>query len=281
MQLQQQQNGGFGALGELLGMNTPELLERVFGGKEEGWADAAPKIMGGLAEFFGKMAAGGMPGGPGGSDEGGPRPSGQPQIVTIQTPDGPRQITMDQFRALQAEQERINALQQQEIVPPLPAGQEATASAEKPQSPASKDEVDEFDKAAEADTNERCKSAGVSLDDRRDARKAIRTLVKQLGKANESEWEQLVNGTVMVTPSVLPYLEAVGVWAAVVEAKADRDLAVRIVKAVQEAEAGLRELSGRDTPLLPFTEADIGPFWERKRAEEQSESAESGEGGQA
>ena len=57
-----QQSGGLGQIGEVLGMDTPELLQRIFGGggddKGGGWADAVPKILGSMADVGKAVLAG-------------------------------------------------------------------------------------------------------------------------------------------------------------------------------------------------------------------------------
>lgn len=58
----QQTTGGFGQIGEMLGMETPELLTRIFGGGGGGeaasgsaWSEAIPKMIGSIADI-GKAA---------------------------------------------------------------------------------------------------------------------------------------------------------------------------------------------------------------------------------
>lgn len=108
-----QQTGGFGQIGEMLGMETPELLQRIFGGggedKGSGWADAVPKILGSMADVGKAVLAGKGAPGPVEPRRSKPaRPSspqalmpqaggagaGQ-QMVQIQTAEGPRIIPLE------------------------------------------------------------------------------------------------------------------------------------------------------------------------------------------
>lgn len=111
-----QQTGGFGQIGEMLGMETPELLQRIFGGgggddKGSGWADAVPKILGSMADvgkavLAGKTAAGpaeprrSKPARPASPQAlmpqaGGAAAAAGQQMVQIQTSEGPRIIPLE------------------------------------------------------------------------------------------------------------------------------------------------------------------------------------------
>lgn len=110
-----QQTGGFGQIGEMLGMETPELLQRIFGGggedKGSGWADAVPKILGSMADVGKAVLAGKGAQGPAEPRRSKPArpsspqalmpqpgagasPAGQ-QMVQIQTAEGPRIIPLE------------------------------------------------------------------------------------------------------------------------------------------------------------------------------------------
>jgi hypothetical protein len=115
----QQQQGGLAPLGEMLGMDTPELLQRIFGGgggdDKSGWADAAPKILGAMAEVGKNMLGGKGPAAPAEARRSKPQKPASPQemmaqaahapaptqqMVQIQTADGPRIIPLEMAQSM-------------------------------------------------------------------------------------------------------------------------------------------------------------------------------------
>jgi hypothetical protein len=126
-----QQSGGFGQMGELLGMETPELLSRIFGGGGAGgesnssWSDAIPKVLGGIADVAKaavSVKAPPQPAQPAPRERPAPqkrRPELESQpMVQIQTPEGPRIIPL--------------ALAQQLGYKPEPEKEPVAAQAESP-----------------------------------------------------------------------------------------------------------------------------------------------------
>ena len=86
------------------------------------------------------------------------------------------------------------------------------------------------------------------LSKQRLARKAIRELIEEYASSPEDSWTEKTAGAVMKQPLIIDYLSAVGVWAALVEAKTDPGLSARIVKALKAS--GMAD-------ALPFTEEDV------------------------
>lgn len=99
-----QQSGGFGSLGETLGMETPELLSRIFGGAGDGgnssWSEAIPKVLGSIAEVSKAALTARAPQAQvEGRRRQAPRRGGQAgQMVRVQTPQGPQLIPIEVAR---------------------------------------------------------------------------------------------------------------------------------------------------------------------------------------
>lgn len=120
LQLSKMESGGGGGLSgivEMLGMETPEVLARIFGGSEEseGWSDALPKMLGGIGEVAKVVLANQQQGAGGKPKQGQPTKQGpvrhgrQPaakdqKMVAIKTPQGIKLISADQFQELQQHQ---------------------------------------------------------------------------------------------------------------------------------------------------------------------------------
>jgi hypothetical protein len=279
IQLQKVQSSGLGGLTDMLGMETPELLGRIFGGGDDaddgGWADAIPKVLGGIGEL-GKAIMAGQQGGPGMAPQGRtPRQDAQ-QKIAIQTPQGVKMITVDQLRELQERQAQQRAalpapaeLPNQSFVPgtPQPAAKEAPPPPvlvpEEPEPELSED----FQAALEVNTSQRAKAAGINLKGMKNARKALRGLAKRLGRAEESEWEELVTAALMMEPSILPYVTAVSAYAAFVETKADPELIEKVI-------AMLKASPLVPDGAVPYNEADLAALQAPPAAEQEAAPAE-------
>lgn len=299
----EQASGGFGRLGELVGLDSQEVLKRIFtAGEDGGWAEAIPKTLGALAEAWARA-----------QNQGGPPPRAavsaaemrqipaQPEpMITIQTPDGPRSITQTAFRTLQEQARQAQRAGGSGrgapvptapgmLVPPpaLPTVEEGSSeagsdsqSAEPAATPVSSPTPapppaptpppPEYLAAQDVECLKRAQAAGMKLGEARKARTKIRKLVAQLAKEPEDQWRTTVTGLVMTAPEIFSYLEAVSVWAALAETKVDPDIACRMVLLIQEADAGIRSATGATDPLLPYTEADLQAFQARKAAETAS-----------
>ena len=275
-----QQSGGLSGLTDMLGMETPELLGRIFGGGDDdggSWTDAIPKVLGGLGEL-GKAVMAGQAAQQQQAVAGGrvPRPDAQ-QRIPIQTPQGVKMITVDQLRELRARQE---AMSQQALPVPVPAfapsGEDEmqampTEEAAEPGVVLDTQEVEEaapdvsaaYAEAVEVQTTTLAKAAGLSLKDMRAARKALRSLAQKIGKAEEEEWEGLITAALISETRIFNYIQAVSAYAAFAETKADPELVEQVIAALQKSDLV-------PDGSIPYTQADLK---EQQAAEAEGQSA--------
>ena len=283
MQLTQMQlrNDSFGGLTEIipkakellgtLGIDPGDLIDRFLNPPEpaaavesggSGWADAVPKMLGALAEVgkaaFEAQAAkkapqipqqpvmvmpqnmmmqpgfNGMPSYPG--MQGAPMP-GMPGVPSLVSPEPQGQ------RALPDTQLFDNVPPQE---PPaegeLAEGQELPQEEAPPQEEEAKP-VSQAERLMEAATD-----AGLAMQTQRKARKAIRALVRKLSSAKEEDWFGVIAGAIQNEISIYHYVKAVTVRAALQEAGADDELAIRVVEAMRK--------SGMIPEDVPFEEGD-------------------------
>lgn len=212
-----QAGGGLGGLGEMLGMQTPELLERIFGGGgsdgEEGgggWLENIPKMLGSFADLGSKMV----------SRSEGRQPIPQiPQYVTMPDP-------------------RVQAAQ------PVPQPPPPQAPPEEVEEEIEDDEPDltPYEAGKAVDTLARAKEAGISLLTQRKCRKTLTKLSEALREIDLDSEEGVedvvgkVSAAVMTTPELLDYINAVTVYAAFAETGADEELCDKIVDFMRESE---------------------------------------------
>ncbi len=278
-----QNSGGLSGLTDMLGMETPELLGRIFGGDGEdgggGWSETLAKVVGAAAEAAKTVAKQGT----------GPlveRPKaqgGNQNLIPIQTANGVRMLTVDQVRELRARQEQQRQpptpMPATPFVPGLPPGaiEDTPQSAESVPAPAEEEPTSEALPAEEAsssaqelskdyqaavgiDTTKRAKAGGLKLKEMRKARRALRKLAEQLDKAEEDEWEGIITAAVFSTPEIFGYIEAVSAYAAFVETKAEPELVERVIAALKASELV-------PEGVVPYNEADLVSFQEAKAAE--------------
>lgn len=278
-----QQSGGLSGLTDMLGMETPELLGRIFGGGDDdggSWTDAIPKMLGGLGEL-GKAVMAGQAAQQQQAVAGGrvPRPDAQ-QRIPIQTPQGVRMITVDQLRELRARQE---AMSQQALPVPVPAfapsgedeemGGVTQEEVVEPGVVLDTQEVEEVEpdvsssyaEAVGVQTTTLAKAAGLSLKDMRAARKALRSLAQKMSKAEAEEWEGLITAALIAETRIFAYIQAVSAYAAFAETKADPELVEQVIAALQKSEM-VPEGS------IPYTQADL-----RAQQEAEAQQAEGAE----
>ena len=276
---------GLGGITEMLGMDTGEVLSRIFGGnsndEEGGWSAAMPKVLGGLGEMAKVMMSARTP--PiveqpkrvkAQPERHGRRPTGTDQkMVAVQTPDGVKMITADQLHELQ--QHQLQQMQQGQGRPVRtgphridPATIELSDAPFRPPGMAAgdKDEMSTHEQdegmappseaavklqaGSEVDTIRRAKEAGLPLVKQRKVRKAIRALADKLAVSAKDDWMGLVSEALTSNIDIYHYLRAVTVYAALAEAKLSAELAGQIVEALQE--------SGVITSdVLPFDEQDF------------------------
>jgi hypothetical protein len=260
IQLSKDRNsGGLSGLTEMLGMDTSEVLGKIFGaggggeGEEAGgWKAALPAVLGALATAFAPK---------------GPAEPATPDIpagaAMVNTPNGPRLIPMNALAALQQQQMQPGPRRAPAMVggmprplPNLPAESsipseyaEQEAPAPEPEGPPEPELPPEYKAAEGVNCLGRAKAAGLPLSKQKSARKALRELVEQYGSTAEEKWTEMTTAAVLSAPSIIDYLSAVGIWAALVEAKAEPDLAVRVVAALKG--------SGLIPDSIPFTEEDV------------------------
>lgn len=289
-----QQGGGLERLGDVfktMGMDPTEGLKKMFSG-DEGIGESVMKGVGALAEAYIRSQQGRGAGGAA------PTPV---RTVTIQTPEGPRVITEEAFRSMQAQMRQVPAASMPQIAGPLPGmsmpaprnapGVPATggpipvlppenkpAVAPTP-TPAALDEASGADAGAEevepaippeyivgqsVNVLVRSRASGLPTSKARSARKRVRELVGRLAEVPESDWDAIVQASVGTAPELLDYLNAVTVWAALADGGASPELATRIVARLVEVDAALRADLGRVEPFLIFTEADLEAARERE-----------------
>jgi hypothetical protein len=248
-------SAGMGGLKDMLGMETPELLSKIFGGGEEGggsWSEALPKVLGSLAEM-GKVALTAQA----------EQAEATAQIaapkekqVAIQTPEGVKMVPVSVLQQAQREM-----AEQQANLPPVATGAGQLPLPDFPIRPP--DLVEEptiidgeavevpptpYQLAKEVKCLKRAKSAGMSLASQKKARKAARKLVAKAKVAPKEEWQQICGEIVMETFEIYEYIKVVTVYAALVEAGAEEELANEIVSALRE--------SGMIPSEVPYTEED-------------------------
>jgi len=241
---------GMGGLKDMLGMETPELLSRIFGaadGEGGGWSEAIPKVLGSLAEM-GKVALSQAP--PPQAEAPVRRAVKQERQVAIQTPEGVKMIPaslLEQMQARMAEEGQI-PLPDFPLTPPhIDEGLDLPISTSEDKKEPTREESD-FEKGSKVNTLKRAKEAGVSLQDQKKARKAARKLVSLAASRPSEDWAGLTIEAVGDCPELYPYIKAVSVYAALAEAQADEEIALRIVDALKE--------SGLTPPEIAYTEEE-------------------------
>ena len=276
LQLSKIQGGGgslLGTLGESLGMETTEVLGRIFGGGgsgEEGsgpgWADAIPKVLGSLAEL-GKAA---MTVKAQQAQAQQVQTKGRRQLPAgariVQTEQGPRVLLPGGPTAMPMPMQHVQSVMDLPHFPQVPPGFEddddevedvetepavGPEGAEAPH-PAPEEEPAEeaAEQAAEIDTLARASAAGMSLSDQKKARKALRALASKLDEAPEEDWLGVITEAITSEMTIYDYIKAVTVLAAIQEASSgNQSLAERAVSALRD--------SGLPLPDdIPFDETD-------------------------
>lgn len=269
-------SGGMDGLKGMLGMETPELLAKIFGNGEDGegggWADAIPKVLGSLAEM-GKVALTAQAEQAAGAEA--PRLAAPAEKqVAIQTPEGVKMVPVSVLQQAQREMAESRSslppvatgagtlpLPDFPMRPPEHTGSVVLDAEAVEVNPKDTEEESDYNKAKKVKCLSRAKDAGVGLSDQKKARKAARKLVSQAKKAPKEEWEAITTAIVMETFEIYNYIKAVTVYAALVEAGAEEELATQVIEALKE--------SGMIPAEVPYTEAD----YERIRAKEDKDES--------
>lgn len=237
LQLSKIQAAGSGSLTELLGMETKELLERVFtqGGNGDGsWANSIPQMLGSLADLAKTVFS--ARGQQQGSKTQGRRPisGAQPQMIPVQTSQGIQYMPAGQtFQAQPTSPAPASAPEKEQPAPSKAAS--TTKSA--------------YEVAKSIGTLRRAREAGVGLQDQKKARQVVRKLGEELAKAPEDQWLNLILQALKDNEIAVTYIQAVTVYAALAEAHVEENLADRIVSAMRT--------SGLVPADFPYDEADL------------------------
>jgi hypothetical protein len=273
IQMTKPAGNGFGGLGEMLGMETPELLGKIFGSGDSGssWSDAIPKVLGSVAELS-KAALSGK------TAPKKKKPlSGQ--MVQVMTPQGPQMIPIENARKMgllpqesnlpapraQTEQNPITDAEVQAMMAQLDEEEGATKDEVRKQ-PLSREQqimrafgkegaVSDYDAAGHVNIAQMCTEANIKLIEQKKARRDVRKLVNKMRVQSEDEWPDLVLGALMDNADVYKYINALCVYTALREAGADKELSDKIVAALKANEIvpdGLRYTA--DAPIEPTTE---------------------------
>lgn len=262
-QMESKEFGGLGALLPkakewlgALGMEPADVVQRVFGGggggeaaSGSGWAEAVPKMLGALAEM-GKVAldaraqqqaqaqppqmmpqmtpyilpAGMMP--PGMLAPGVVPPGAVPTMLGGQMPNV-TVPTLSMPQPASAGNEAAAALNDLPDIPDPAAEPEAAAEPE-PEAP-----VEEEQEAKT--TTEIAKEKGLTLPTQRNARKAIRALVRKISGTPESAWLGHVATAIQNEMAIYHYCKAVTMRTAILEGGASDELANRFLTLARES----------------------------------------------
>lgn len=293
VQMQKAQNsGGLSGLGDLLGMDTPDLLSRIFGGGNGGeesasWVEAIPKSLAAVAEMGKAFAA---------VQQKQVQQQQRPQLTNrrptvVTAPDGSRLLADTTAQPMPPTQVPMPApMPALMSPPPQPARprqliKEPVVSSEKQESTSTSpvptttvvstpvnDEKDLTEiKAKLQDARKRVKTyivakkAGISVDDQKKARDAFKELFSKAKKTPETEWSAALQEVLLLTPSLLPYLQSVSLYAALVEAHVPPEMCLKLVRMLDS----VKELHIRT--LVPFDADDLEKFVQAKQqADEQA-----------
>lgn len=261
--------GGLGGLLESLGLEAPEILEKIFGGskggeEDSGWLSAVTKAIGPLAEF-GKAALTAK------AEQQRqiaamskrPRLPAGPMAQLIQTPEGPRMVMMPGASpapvniplAHEAVETEVPPVQAKPAAPKQGKPFEAKAQEKSPApkvEAASESKVTKSEEpvapVTQTDLMTRARKAGMSLLDQKKARKALRQLAGKLETTDEADWLGILTEAVTSEISIYHYIKAVTVEAALTEATQNEELKARVIAAMRN--------SGMVPEDVPYTEED-------------------------
>jgi hypothetical protein len=285
-----ERQGGISGITEMLGMETPEVLAKIFGGGGEGeadggWAEAIPKVLGAIAEVGAKTLGQKPPPGPQ-RRQAAPQVEGrQPKMIAIQTPDGVKMVPAAALARLRAAQAQPGipvprapqaAEEDDDFVPdglPVDAFEPDFAEEEAPprrqassQSVPAGSVTPELRAAAQVNPIKRAKASGMKFSEQRKARRAIRDLLPRLEKASEEEWVGVVTEALVKEPAIYSYLKAVSVYVALAEAKVAPDVAERTVREMKG--------SGLIPDEVPYDEADFKRLQDAEEADHAQSEAD-------
>ena len=199
-----------------LGLEPMDLVGRMLAPpmaaeSSSGWLDNLPKVMGVASEIL-KSGMGRNPGRKGGPQQGLLPPDYAQQQAMLQ------QMQYDQMQQRAAGDFHPTP---EEAPGAGPAqGPAPTMTPVPPEGPS---------------TMKVALDAGLGMKAQRNARKALRGLVRKLVAAGEEQWVELITQAIVSEVSIYHYIKAVTVKKAVMEAGADHAFAVKIIAAMRES----------------------------------------------
>ena len=248
---QELRNNSLGGLTELIpkatgflkemGMEPADLIGRFLGGGGDsggGWMESLPKLLGAASDIVKAGMGGGMgmpqiPGGPvpqlpqgmegmegmGMEGMGMPPQMPDPQMIA--------EMRAQQMQKQQAEEQmRREQIRQMRVMRQMRAQQEFEEQMKAQRQPT---EVQTEGASPQAAPSSPLVDAGISLKDQRNARKALRGLVKHLGQTEETKWEEAITGALIQNIAIFHYVKAVTVAGALQEAGMKAEMQTQVI----------------------------------------------------
>jgi hypothetical protein len=198
------------------------------GSSSSGWMENLPKILGSVGDIA-KLVAGGMGGGaPMGLPQSQPVPmfAQDPSIQNLMAQQQMVQQQMMQQQQMQQQQPNLDAF--------YPPPQQPRQQTRQTKSGGVTDGEYTLDvPPTPPSTSDLAKAAGMSLTDQRNARRALRKLVKKLAASENEKWEDLVTSALMEELGIFSYIMAVNAKVAITEAGADSEHCTAIINALK------------------------------------------------
>ena len=242
---QELQTKSMGGLGEMLpmatgfltkmGLEPADVISKIFAPEPEptsAWSDTLPKLLGAGADIAKAALSGG---------------AGMPVSPIHAAPQAlPQLENYDQFDEMDYREELQRMKQPAYAAPEQPFVPEQPSEMPREYQPPPEGGVVSFkDTKLVQDTppqNEPLpQTINLSMSDQREARNGMATLVRNLHASPQGEWEGMITQSLMATPVIYEYSQAVSVKAAIEETGADPTLTVNILNALKAS------------PLVPNT----------------------------
>ena len=224
------------------------------GGSSSGsWMENLPKILGSVGDIA-KLVASGAGGAPMGLPQAQPIPM-YAQDPGIQNLMAQQQMVQQQMMA----QQQMQQQQQPNLDAFYPPPQQPTQN--QPRQTSNGGVTDgEYtlnvppSEPKPPSTSDLAKAAGMSLSDQRNARKALRKLVKKMRGSDNDRWEDLVTNALIEELGIFSYILAVNAKVAITEAGADDELCTQIINALKTSKKlaetlGALSMSVNDIPF--------------------------------
>tara|TARA_Y100000034_G_scaffold137025_1_gene218777 strand:+ start:635 stop:3313 length:2679 start_codon:yes stop_codon:yes gene_type:complete len=203
-----------------IGLEPMDVVGRLFAPPmsaeaSSGWLDNLPKVMGVASELLKSGMGRGQQ----------PRRGALPGQQNMLPPDYARQQMMLQQMRQQQMQQQVPVGQ------PQPMPEEMMGAAQSHPIPS----VGAPTHAEGPSTMKVALSAGLGMKAQRNARKALRALVRKMTASAQEQWVELITQAIVNEVSIYHYIKAVTVYRAVLEAGADPHFAVQIIGAMKES----------------------------------------------